>query len=63
MTMVEAVGMVGKEADLRTADFMSVRVRIMDAKQAYGSFRFVVTPVSGQGAATVDASRLSRIGV
>ena len=52
---------IGREADLRTADFTAVRVRITDAKLAYGQVRYTVVPVNGQGSATVDSCRVVNI--
>ena len=60
MTLKDAVGMIGQEADLRTEGrALVVRVKVVDAKQAYGQFRFTVEPVAGSGQVTVDASRLT----
>lgn len=57
MRLTDVVANIGKRADLRTAEF-TVRVLVVDAKVQYGSVRYVVTPVSGEGQATVDAVRL-----
>lgn len=57
MTLTEAVNRVGCEAWLRMED-LRVRVTIRDVKQAYGSFRYKVVPVSGVGTQWVDQSRL-----
>ncbi len=59
MTMTEAVKLIGTKAMLVTEGrVLTVPVTIMDAKTAYGAFRFTVTPVGGKGTVTVDASRL-----
>ena len=58
MSLATVVGNIGREADLRTADF-TVRVRVTDAKVAYGSPRYTVVPVAGSGSTTVDACRLT----
>lgn len=36
-------------------DGMKVQVKIIDAKMAWGSLRFLVTPISGSGTAWKDA--------
>jgi hypothetical protein len=59
MSTVELAKMLGKEADLYTAEGLRVKVRIEDAKVAYGSTRVRVTPVNGVGFAWVDRSRVT----
>lgn len=60
MTLKDAVGMIGTDAVLRTEGrALCVGVKVVDAKQAYGSFRFTVEPITGSGQVTVDASRLT----
>jgi hypothetical protein len=57
MTIVDAVGMIGKTATLRLGRLM-VRVLIKNTKQVYGRIRFDVTPCSGEGVDTVDQDRI-----
>ena len=60
MTLKDAVGMIGREANLRTEGrALEIRVKVVDAKAAYGAFRFTVEPVMGSGQVTVDAGRLT----
>jgi hypothetical protein len=56
--MLEMSKTVGATALLRIEAF-SVGVKVMDAKQAYGNTRYLVTPTNGQGEAWVDSSRIT----
>lgn len=52
---------IGKTASLLTNDLF-VSIRIIDAKSAYGSIRYLVQPIAGSGMVWVSADRVSRIG-
>jgi hypothetical protein len=58
MNTLELSQAIGKTGLLRF-DALSVSVKIMDAKTAYGNVRYLVTPVSGTGSVWVDSSRVS----
>lgn len=58
MTLQEAVKLIGTDAMLRVERVLSVPVRIVDVKMAYGAFRFTVQPIGGSGQVTVDGARL-----
>ena len=52
----------GQCADLSFPDSpLRFRVKLLSVKRSYGKTRWLVTPVTGSGEATVDASRLSEI--
>ena len=50
---------IGSIASLRVESF-EMAVNVLDAKQAYGNTRYLVTPRNGGGQAWVDSSRLSQ---
>lgn len=52
---------VGQEALMRS-EGVYVRVKVLDAKKAWGATRFEVAPVGGVGALWVDAGRLAPAG-
>ena len=59
MKLAEAIAAIGSEADLLTSDGWLVRVRIQNARRAYGNVRFEVV---GRGkTAIVDQARLVTI--
>ena len=49
---------IGKQGSLRTADKITVDIRILDVKQSYGVVRFLVRPIAGEGMAWVMAERV-----
>jgi hypothetical protein len=51
---------IGKQASIYQGG-LTVTVRIMDAKQAYGQTRYLVTPVTGSGSVWVNSDRVSII--
>lgn len=53
-TMQSAIGSKGAIRE----NTLTIYVRILDAKSAYGTVRLQVTPVEGSGFAWVDASRV-----
>lgn len=57
MTASELASWVGADGTL-DADGLKVAVRIIDARQVYGRLQFLVTPMHGEGARWVDASRV-----
>lgn len=59
MSIAELSKLLGKEADLYTAEGLRVRIKIVDVKVVYGATRCKVTPVSGAGQAWVDRSRVT----
>jgi hypothetical protein len=59
MKLAEAIAAIGSDADLLTSDGWLVRVRIQNARRAYGNVRFEVV---GRGkTAIVDQARLVTI--
>lgn len=58
MSIAALAKRIGTTCILHT-DLLAVMVRILDAKQAYGNNRFLVTPVAGDKSAWVDESRLT----
>lgn len=48
---------LGRFGFLRTAEGLSVKVNILDAKEVWGCVRYLVSPVDGSGTAWVDRSR------
>lgn len=60
MTIREIAAAIGGHALLHT-DKLSVAVLITDAKLAYGSVRYEVTPRIGSGSVWVDAGRVTLI--
>jgi hypothetical protein len=55
----KVAAMVGKEATLKTNEGLSIRVRVLDARQSYGRTEVLVEPVSGKGQAWVTTQRVS----
>ena len=56
--LAEIAGNIGKRALLTGEKGLRFPVTIKDAKQAYGSVRYMVEPVGGHGLTWVDAVRL-----
>lgn len=56
-TAKQMIPAVGETVVVRIEAFQ-VRMRILDAKSAYGNVRLLVTPVAGEGQAWVDCSRV-----
>ena len=57
MTLKELAQTIGAEA-LLTEGALSHLVSIEDAKNSYGTLRFLVAPIGGQGSAWVNADRV-----
>lgn len=57
MSAAELSKYIGREGDLSTNEIL-VRVRVEDAKSAYGRTRFLVKPCAGSGTVWVDAERV-----
>lgn len=57
MTHREMGELVGHEAAIQSESLV-VRVKILDAKAAYGDTRILVSPVAGAGEAWVSLQRL-----
>ena len=57
MTLVEATGLIGTVVSI-PMESVRVNVQVKDAKVAYGRFRFLVSPVDGDGEMWVLADRL-----
>ena len=57
MTLVEATALIGSTVSI-PMESVRVNVRVMDAKVAYGRFRFLISPVDGDGEMWVLADRL-----
>lgn len=52
--------MIGKKAELKVEHGeLTMRVRIMDVKTAYGMKRLLVEPVAGTGSKWVSVERLT----
>ena len=49
---------IGKETMVRM-EGLSIRCRIVDAKQAYGKVRLLVEPAAGMGCQWIEMSRIS----
>lgn len=49
---------IDKEATLSTADGLSVAVKVLNVRSAFGRIDLEVTPLSGHGKAWVSASRV-----
>ena len=59
MTTSELARDIGREANFYIAGTnLSVRVRIMDTKVAWGEIRYLVVPLAGAGNAWVTALKL-----
>jgi hypothetical protein len=58
MTALELSQSIGKIASI-LFDSIRVNVRILDGKTAYGTPRYLITPVSGTGSQWVNADRVS----
>ena len=58
-TMKEIAAVLGKTALLSIEAGLKVRVRVLDAKKAYGNLRYEVAPEGGEGQAWVDSSRVT----
>jgi hypothetical protein len=59
-TAKQMIPAVGETVIVRVESFQ-VRMRILDAKSAYGNVRLLVTPVTGEGEAWIDCSRIVRV--
>lgn len=57
MTMLDAARRVGTDAWLRIEE-LHVHVEIVDVKQAWGEFRYLVRPMDGVGTQWVSDSRV-----
>jgi hypothetical protein len=61
MDLKQAVALIGREADIRTADGFVARVHVLDALSAYGRVRLkVVQPGESARAAVIDGDRFVR---
>lgn len=58
MNALELSKSIGLTGQLQS-DRLTVSVRILDAKTAYGSIRYQVSPISGTGSVWVDSSRVT----
>jgi len=52
--------MVGRYAEFKTSDGLTMIVKVTDAKFAYGNVRYVITDTNGT-TITVDASRVKAV--
>jgi hypothetical protein len=55
----EVAKLIGKERTFKTAEGLSIRVRVLDARQSYGRTELLVEPVTGSGQAWVTAKRVA----
>lgn len=55
MTTAQAMQLIGTEANWSAGNGLSFRVVVKDYKQAYGSQRYLVSPVNGQGETWVQS--------
>ena len=55
MTFLEASKLIGSEALWNAGNGLTFKVIVKDFKQAYGSKRYLVTPVNGQGETWVQS--------
>lgn len=62
MTAGELAHLIGLNATLdvqtRSGDTLTVPVRILDGREAFGSTHLLVTPMGGEGKAWVSADRV-----
>lgn len=61
MTTAQLAVFIGRVGLLRVSEHagvLAVPIKVIDAKSAYGTIRYQVTPVHGQGKAWVTASRV-----
>jgi hypothetical protein len=57
MSATQMIEMVGKVGTIPLGKEMFVSVEILDAKNAYGSVRYLVQPVAGSGTEWIAANR------
>jgi len=61
LTLSESARLIGRDASMRiklSSSSVIVPVKILDARQAYGRSRFLVSPIGGDGSAWVESDRL-----
>lgn len=59
MTHNETQAIIGKIADYQIESVLSIKVTILDCKNAYGNTRYLVRPVAGNGERWADSSKIT----
>jgi hypothetical protein len=50
---------IGRQATFRTREGLTIRVKILDVRSAYGRTEYLITPVNGTGEGWVQARRVT----
>ena len=58
MSVKEMALAIGATGELSQGDGLGVSVKVLDAKSAYGTIRYLVTPLAGSGSTWVMSNRV-----
>ena len=48
MTVKQLAAIIDREATYTTDNGLRIRVKVIDAKQAYGTMQYLITPLAGE---------------
>ena len=48
MTIKQLAAIIDREATYTTDNGLRIRVKVIDAKQAYGTMQYLITPLAGE---------------
>lgn len=59
ISFAEVSKIVGTEQEIKVG-YLTIKVKVLDYKEAYGKDRWLVTPVSGEGVTWVEADFIKK---